>query len=264
MKTEIRKSLTLILFFLSYHVGISQCTSIDQSQLNYNGGTSARNLDGYSEWQSFQAGNTGILCKIEVGLFNFMNGTGIFRVYEGIGTAGTILSEDTVLISGDGNFFFPFDVSVPITAGLNYTFHLKPILNGGLPDPYGVQVQNPRTYTTGEMYLVDPSGSYATGFDMVFKTYVETNTGLKQTDPIPHSIIYPNPSNGFITIDNRGIEGVNLIEIIDIQGKTIKKISNENLQEIKLNTSEFRSGMYFIRIKSEKGIVQNNKLILSL
>ena len=40
---------------------------LDQSQTLYDGGTSARNLPGYSYWQSFEAGITGTLVQIEVG-----------------------------------------------------------------------------------------------------------------------------------------------------------------------------------------------------
>ncbi|HMT30046.1 MAG TPA: hypothetical protein PKD91_12280, partial [Bacteroidia bacterium] len=75
-----------------------------------------------------------------------------------------------------------------------YTFQFIPIQGGGLPDPYGVQVENPGTYPGGEMHIVDPSGTYPTGFDMVFKTFVTVSTLLEELDDFNPAIsIYPNP-----------------------------------------------------------------------
>jgi hypothetical protein len=262
MKTILTILVTILLAF-GNHALTAQCSLIDQQNLGYNGGMSARNLAGYSEWQSFQVTESGMLCKIDVGLFNFMNGTGIFRVYEGIGTAGSILSEDTVLISGDGNFFFPFDVYIPVTAGSNYTFHLIPILGGGLPDPYGVQVQNPGSYSAGEMYIVDPSGSYPTGFDMIFKTYLEINTGMENLDKSQNLFIYPNPSNGIIQVDFREIDSIKSIEIIDVQGKLLRQLSTYKSPQIKLYCQDIPAGFYLVRIKTEMGFVMNKKIIIS-
>lgn len=105
-----------------------------------------------------------------------MNGTGILNIFEGTGTGGTLLYTQTVTVSGNGNFFQAFSVSAPVIAGLVYTFQFIPIQGGGLPDPYGVQIENPGTCPGGEMRITDPSGTYPTGFDMVFKTYVSVTT----------------------------------------------------------------------------------------
>ncbi|MFM2286824.1 MAG: Secretion system C-terminal sorting domain [Bacteroidota bacterium] len=255
------KSLLFTLTLLLSISAFSQCTSIDQSSLHYNSGTSARNLAGYSEWQHFKAGSTGILCKIEVGLFNFMNGTGIFKVYEGIGPTGNVLSEDTVLISGDGNFFFPFDVSIPITAGSDYSFHLIPILTGGLPDPYGVQADVPGTYANGEMYLVDPSGSYATGFDMIFKTYVELNTGLIPQENNPKNCIYPNPVNGTALLTSPSLGNKNQWEIIGLNGQIFQSIP-VNSSKTSFSTQTLSPGLYIARFKQDEQIIYAEKLIV--
>lgn len=262
MKTIFFFLLTLLLIFGNQELS-AQCSLIDQQNLDYTGGMSARNLEGYSEWQNFQVTESGMLCRIEVGLFNFMNGTGIFRVYEGVGTAGTILSEDTVLISGDGNFFFPFDVYFPVTSGSNYTFHLLPILGGGLPDPYGVQVENPGSYSSGEMYIVDPSGSYPTGFDMIFKTYLELNTGMENLDKAQNLIIFPNPmldKTNLISSHN----STNSFWIIrDIRGKEICRIpQNNQLNQTFIRTNE-SPGVYLINLVSENQIIYSDKLIIT-
>lgn len=259
MKTFLPLLFTLLLAYGNQELS-AQCSLIDQQNLGYNGGMSARNLEGYSEWQNFQVTESGMLCRIEVGLFNFMNGTGIFRVYEGIGTTGTILSEDTVLISGDGNFFFAFNVYVPVTAGSNYTFHLIPILGGGLPDPYGVQVENPGSYSSGEMYIVDPSGTYPTGFDMIFKTYLELNTGLI---PIENKqCIYPNPVTSTALFIAPSIGKKNQLEIIGINGQIIQLIPiNSSLTEF--SSQLLSSGIYIARFKQDGQVIYSEKLIIT-
>src|SRR5215472_6102283 len=64
---------------------------LDQEQLLYNGGMSARTLPGYTVWQSFTAGVSGTLTQIDMGFFNNMSGDGVLRVYVGSGTAGAVL-----------------------------------------------------------------------------------------------------------------------------------------------------------------------------
>jgi hypothetical protein len=51
-----------------------QADTVDQQQLVYDGGTSARTLPGYTVWQSFTAGLTGTLAEIDMGFFNDMSG----------------------------------------------------------------------------------------------------------------------------------------------------------------------------------------------
>lgn len=64
-------------------------------------------------------------------------------------------------------------------------------------------------------------------------------------------IIYPNPSNDFITIENKQPAE---IEISNIQGQFIKSfmaIGNKT----NIDVSSFAKGLYFIIVKTEKGII---------
>src|SRR5207253_9479047 len=126
---------------------------------------------GYSIWQSFTAGMTGTLTQIDVGMFTAINGVGLFEVFLGTGTGGSLLSTQTdSVVCGGGNCIIPFYVNIPIVSGTTYTYSFTP--GTGIPDPYGVQAENPGTYSGGYFGLVDPSGTYNTGFDMVFQTHV--------------------------------------------------------------------------------------------
>ena len=68
---------------------------------------------------------------------------------------------------------------------------------------------------------------------------------------------YPNPSENFITIENKNEIELNEIEIIDFSGK-ILLTEKSNFKTI--NTSNLSSGIYFIRFKTEAGIF-NKKII---
>lgn len=147
---------------------------LDQQQLVYNGGTSARTLSGYTVWQSFTPGISGTLSEIDMGFFNDMSGSGQLQILSGDGTAGPVLQTLTVPVLGKTQPAVTWNawaVNVLVTAGAHYTFNFTPN-SATLPDPYGVAngVANP--YPGGAMGLNDPSGSYRTDVDLVFRTFV--------------------------------------------------------------------------------------------
>ncbi len=96
------------------------------------------------------------------------------------------------------------------------------------------------------------------GFDIGAYEYV--NPAAIHENINPHSNlfnIYPNPSNGILFIEARNIQ---TIEIIDITGKVVKQIQ-ETSNKIQIDLSNIHKGIYFIKIKTEKGIV-TEKIIL--
>ena len=147
---------------------------LDQQQLVYNGGTSARTLPGYSVWQSFTPSISGTLTEIDMGFFNNMAGSGQLQILSGDGTAGSVLQTLTVPVVGvtqPAVTWNAWTVRVRVTAGSSYTFKFTPNA-ATLPDPYGVAIGTGDPYLRGVMGLDDPSGSYRTDFDVVFRTFV--------------------------------------------------------------------------------------------
>ncbi|PJC62190.1 MAG: hypothetical protein CO022_05855, partial [Flavobacteriales bacterium CG_4_9_14_0_2_um_filter_32_27] len=63
-------------------------------------------------------------------------------------------------------------------------------------------------------------------------------------------LIYPNPANDFITIENT-IMAIDEIVIYDITGKTIKTILPKT-NTTKVNVSDLSDGVYFIKISNNK------------
>ena len=155
-------------------IGTPPTGVLDQQQLVYDGGTSARTLPGYSVWQSFTPSVSGTLTEIDMGFFNDMSGSGQLQILLGDGSAGPVLQTLTVPVLGITQPEVTWNswvVSVPVTAGSLYTFRFTPNA-ATLPDPYGVAIGAGNPYTRGVMGLDDPSGSYRTDFDLVFRTFV--------------------------------------------------------------------------------------------
>ena len=86
-----------------------------------------------------------------------------------------------------------------------------------------------------------------------------TNTVTFTTEPdgiadYEHSVsLYPNPNNGrFTVISEQGT--VNRVQIYDVYDKLLKTVEvNANTAE--LDVRDLASGMYFVRINTEKGVV---------
>jgi len=64
--------------------------------------------------------------------------------------------------------------------------------------------------------------------------------------------IYPNPSNGRLLINNNGNQVLEKAEIFSVNGQKVKEF--KQIKENKdLNISSLQSGLYFLKLKSDKG-----------
>ncbi|MFN3753280.1 choice-of-anchor J domain-containing protein [Flavobacterium sp.] len=64
---------------------------------------------------------------------------------------------------------------------------------------------------------------------------------------------YPNPANNLVTISNNENILVSNVTITDINGRTIKNVSVNNLSTVQMNVSDLTSGVYFMNIDSDSG-----------
>jgi hypothetical protein len=166
-------------------------------------------------------------------------------------------------VSGTGNFLQTFYVSAPVTSGSIYTFQFIPTQGGGLPDPYGVQVENPGTYAAGEMRITDPSGTYPTGFDMVFKTFVTIYTATSPVEDFTTSVsIWPNPFSINTTLTTRDLLSKATLRIYNVCGQLVKCIDNISGNEIRIGRDNLESGIYFIRLEQAGRIITTEKLVV--
>ena len=257
-----KKLIITIAIFIGV-ISFSSSQTLDQSQLLSNSGISARTLPGYSIFQSFTCGVTGTLVEIDLGVFNYINGSGTLQLFAGPNNLGTLLQSTTVNVNcASGNCFTNFPTSIPVIAGQVYTFLFTP--GNGIPDPYGVLAQVPGNYSGGQFGLIDPSGTYYPGWDLTFKTYVNTQLGIKTLDYDSKILkIFPNPcsstTNLKVTIPVTNAS----ITIYNIFGQEVKQLNNISYQDITFTRDDLSNGIYFIQLNEDNKIIATEKLIIT-
>ena len=65
--------------------------------------------------------------------------------------------------------------------------------------------------------------------------------------------LYPNPNNGQFIINNEQLI-INNVQVYDVYGKLLKTVEAGD-NTVELDVRELASGMYFVRISTEKGVV---------
>ncbi|REJ84610.1 MAG: hypothetical protein DWQ39_09040 [Bacteroidetes bacterium] len=228
IKNKLR-ALCLLLSILTSLDAKSQL--IDQISNNYNAGLSARTLPGYSWYQTFTAGITGQMTRIDIGFFNYISGTGTLEVYEDTGLTGNLINSGLVNVFCPANgCLIPFPVNCSVIAGNSYTFHFIP--GPAIPDPYGVQQDYLNSYPGGEMFWKDPSGTGPFNFDLIFTTYVEPKTMGIGSIALDHSSLFRIQESSVILAPN--VTG----DLYSMSGH-------------KVRTRDLQSGLYTLRILSQ-------------
>lgn len=81
------------------------------------------------------------------------------------------------------------------------------------------------------------------------------NVGIKENEFGGGLSIYPNPANSVLNIRSENYLGSSTILITDILGKTIIETSKADLYNTSINIEQLNSGVYFLNIRSEKGLM---------
>ena len=76
-------------------------------------------------------------------------------------------------------------------------------------------------------------------------------------------MVFPNPSNDFLTLKNSGQQSIKSIVLFDSNGRILKNIEfNDNATEIQILLNQYESGIYLLKVNSEdssivKRIIKN-------
>jgi len=164
------------------------------------------------------------------------------------------------------------------------TINCKALLNGcGWPYPQWVPLFTNYTYcntsVTGNYYAwfhnMDSITAIAdsntipppvTPSPFSFRFYgkrISNNTGLGidgMKHPVQPIILYPNPSSTILYVIYKMFDSGTELQITDAIGKNVKseKLKTDNSQ---INISDLENGIYFVKIKTEQGIV-TKKIVL--
>ena len=87
-----------------------------------------------------------------------------------------------------------------------------------------------------------------------------SNVGIKE-EALTNVKIYPNPTNGQLTIGNCELLSMN-VEIYDIMGRALNNIQFSTFNsQLKIDVSYLPAGIYTLRILSENKIIGNYKVV---
>jgi photosystem II stability/assembly factor-like uncharacterized protein len=93
--------------------------------------------------------------------------------------------------------------------------------------------------------------------------YTTGTLSLTEFDLEQEISIYPNPATVFVNIKSNISEKVKSIEFYNALGQRIYYENVFNISDIKINVSNFRKGLYFIKVNFESTKVVSSKLILN-
>lgn len=89
--------------------------------------------------------------------------------------------------------------------------------------------------------------------------YSGLNLGLRE-NLIEDVRIFPNPVDNAIEIECKPGTSIRRAEIVDLRGNIVIQSKNYRQQDITLNVKHLPSGIYFVRIKTNKGLL-NEKIV---
>lgn len=144
--------------------------------------------------------------------------------------------------------------------------------SGNLIHPYGATINSWNVSTFDHDYIDINSDGL---MDMIlgtcdgYKIFIQDNPALsiENTDPNFIAKINPNPSNGLITVTlNEPVLYDFSLSIYSINGKQLLTIDENNSVRIANNIkidirNQISSGIYFLKIKSEKGVITKKVII---
>lgn len=156
--------------------------------------------------------------------------------------------------------------TAPPATWTNVTYNWFVITN---LNPNPVQLGNgqniwvsPPIGATDATYLLEISGFYGKNCTRRLSSSVKFKDCYKNVDKQSNELtIYPNPADDFVQIELKE-KLIDTIEIFNSIGTKIKTLQNINLSELKIDVSEFSSGLYIFKIEdSEKKYTSRQLLI---
>lgn len=156
----------------------------------------------------------------------------------------------------------PADVTVFVPAGEQYTL---PDYTGDAtatdncnPDPVITQSPAPGTMvgigvTTMTMTATDAAGNEDS---CTFTVTVDVLVGIEDANFANNLLLYPNPTNGAITLKNNTAAVLDSMVITDVKGRIIKNITlTEMGSEAVFSINDLATGLYFVRINAQNASV---------
>ncbi len=126
------------------------------------------------------------------------------------------------------------------------------------PGPKTHVYTTPGEYTT-TVTLTNDCGSVVTTRLIA----VGGGTGLDELSALQKEMkVFPNPSNGLVTIANNNGIKMKSIAMFNIMGQEVYSAGSLNAEQHQINTAEFAAGIYTVTIETDKGKVSKKLEIM--
>ncbi|MFA6057120.1 MAG: PKD domain-containing protein [Taibaiella sp.] len=127
----------------------------------------------------------------------------------------------------------------------------------GSPEASGMMHQH--TYAANGIYTVKLTLAGDCGIDAVKYRTVDVfdagTTGIGNVEDNNAIVLYPNPARESVIIENKADLTFKAVEVFNILGQKIATAPAMSGSKITLNTAEFASGIYSVRIETDKGFI---------
>ena len=151
----------------------------------------------------------------------------------------------------DSALIYAYETITPDSIVLNWIFWQDG--NSILLD-MGVHLE---TQGSNLIYLEIICGTKATYIYSFYGTFNAITTGIQKMNVVSANI-FPNPSNGFISVEAKEMEQ---IEIINISGNIVKSINVNNSDIQNIDISNQAKGIYFVKVITTNGSISKKIII---
>ena len=177
---------------------------------------------------------------------------------------------ETSVVSGTQDYFCWFLCYASMDAGVNPLFptssqsaynHSRTVEADSVDDALSVY-HRPETnvgVSTYRYVAFDGNNPNDSAFvDVIFDVgYV----GVPEIDDIK-TVHYPNPASANLTIKLDKYDNNMSIQVVDMLGKKVKSVP-VNGNQVNINVTEFKNGVYFYSVVSDKGVLLTRKFLVS-
>ena len=108
---------------------------------------------------------------------------------------------------------------------------------------------------SNDAYLVREYATTENGFTTYsnVREFETKGSALNSADNALNLTVYPNPAKDVTVLSAQGLNEAAYIYVLDLQGRVLyKQMLNKGQKSVILNTSDFTSGVYYVRLQTQK------------
>jgi len=158
-------------------------------------------------------------------------------------------SADSINVGENGGCSFAFSgENIADATGYNWNF--------GDGSPNTDDATATHTYTSNDEYVVVLTLTNDCGTTTLTTTVNCSGVGIKEVDLGKDELkLYPNPTADNVTIENTSNLNMEYITVFNVLGQVVYQNTPQSANKHQLNVGKMASGLYTVRIKTNKGMV---------